>query len=68
MQLSAATIENLKTLAKRYTWLDNLPEGEYLDAQDCSGGNFDDAYAGGERAGETMLARTILEELGIDYK
>lgn len=66
--LSEKTIENLKKLAERKTWLDGVGENETFDPQDWSGGNFDDAYAGGERAGATDLAREILTELGIEYK
>ncbi len=65
--LSEKTLENLKALAKRKTWVDNVGENEVFDPQDWSGGNFDDAYAGGERAGATDLAREILDELGIAY-
>lgn len=62
-------IQKLKDLAKRRTWQDGADEdGEDMNAMDYSGGNFDDAYAGGERAGATDLARMILSELGIDYK
>jgi len=66
--MSTELIEKLKKLAKMKTWQDNVPDGEYLDPQDYSDGNFDDAYAGGERAGETDLARMVLDELGIDYE
>ena len=65
--LSPAIIERLKNIAKRQTWEDGLAEDEYLNPQDFSGGNFDDAYAGGTRTGETDVARMVLRELGIDY-
>lgn len=66
--LSPATIENLKKLAERKTWPDNVGEGEIFDVQDWAGGNFDDAYAGGEEDGATNLARDILAELGVPFK
>ena len=49
----------LQELAKRTCWNDN----EDFNAMDYSGGNFDDAYYGGEKDGQTELAREILEML-----
>lgn len=42
---------------------EDLEEGEYLDIDGCSGGNFDDAYAIGVGEGQTMFARFLLAEL-----
>ena len=42
---------------------EGLEEGEYLDIDGCSGGNFDDAYAIGIGEGKTMFARILLAEL-----
>ena len=49
----------LEELAARGCWLDD-PE---FVVDDYAGGNIDDAFAGGERSGETNLAREILAEL-----
>lgn len=62
-QLSEQTIEQLKVLAKREVWSDE----DDLLVYDYCGGNVDDAYDGGERAGETNLAREILTTLDIHY-
>ena len=58
-------IEQLKKLAEKRTWADGLDADTIID--DYAGGNIDDAYYGGERAGETSLARSILTELGIEF-
>ena len=52
-------IADLEKKAKRKAWSDN----EDFNAPNYSGGNFDDAYAGGERDGATGLAREILPVL-----
>ena len=64
MELSQERIESLKKLAKKTAWDDD----EDFCAFDFAGGNFDDAFAGGAKAGEIWLARDILNELGIQYK
>lgn len=64
MTLSQATIDKLIEAAQRETW-DEGDDDSVID--DFAGGNVDDAYQGGERAGETNLAREILTELGIAY-
>lgn len=51
----------LETLAARETWTDDLEE---FNPYDMSGGNYDDAYYGGENDGETLLARHLLEKFG----
>lgn len=34
---------------------------------DYAAGNEDDAYYGGERAGEVPFARTLLDVIGVEY-
>ena len=63
MQLTPELITRLQKAAKRETWAEN----EDFCAYDYSGGNFDDAYEGGSRDGETFLAQEILEALNIEY-
>lgn len=65
MEISQELIESLKKDARRGTWMED-PEG--FDPMGCSGGNYDDAYYGGEADGQTNMARFILEGLGIDWK
>lgn len=50
----------LKKLASRKCWSD----GDNFVVDDMAGGNVDDAYDGGWRDGETMLARELLEIFG----
>lgn len=68
--MSAASVEvlvkRLKKLAETRSWADGLEEPDTI-VDDYAGGNIDDAYYGGERAGETSLARSILKELGIEF-
>lgn len=61
--LNPEFIESLKTLARRECW----DEDEDFNPSDMSGGNFDDAYAGGQSDGETLLAREVLAALGIEW-
>jgi hypothetical protein len=56
-------IKKLKDAARRETWDD----ADDFNPCDHSGGNFDDAYFGGQADGETHLAREILDKLGIKY-
>lgn len=65
MVLDAEIIERLKKAARRETWDDD--ESEDFNPDDYSGGNFDDAYFGGQKDGETHLAREILTNLGISW-
>jgi len=58
------TIAYLKELANKKTWVED-PE---FNPADFSGGNYDDAYSGGNSDGEIQLARTILEKEGIIWK
>lgn len=53
-------IEGLKKMARREPWADDA-------VYDNSGGNYDDAYAGGIDDGQTYLAREILKGLNIEY-
>jgi hypothetical protein len=61
--LSEKTIADLIVSAKRKAWYDD----DEFNANDYSGGNFDDAYYGGTEDGGTQMARDILDELGIKY-
>ena len=63
--LDLAFIERLKKAARRETW-DEGEDGGF-NPYDFSGGNFDDAYQGGQDDGETHLAREILSALGISW-
>ena len=61
--LSEAAVTKLKELAETKCWSD---DPDFM-TDDYAGGNIDDAYAGGERAGEILMARWVLGELGILY-
>lgn len=69
-QLPETFIESLKKLANKKSWDDVSRDNgdEYMDANDFSGGNFDDAYQGGYIAGQIDMAREILALLKIDSK
>ena len=56
-------IEKLKKLAATEAACDD----EDFNPYDVSGGNFDDAYYAGSNDGEILLARSILEDLGVVY-
>lgn len=56
-------LNRLRAMADRVTLADRADKGEDANPQDYSGGNFDDAWSGGEQDGETHLAREILEDL-----
>ena len=64
--LSPTLIAKLKQLAERGCWGDDDNEDSVID--DFAGGNVDDAFEGGERTGETFLAREILDEMEIPYE
>lgn len=64
--MTPALIEKLKKLAEQGCWDDGFTVESTID--DYAGGNVDDAYEGGTRSGETLLAREILDELEIPYK
>ena len=59
----------LEELAERKTWADEDQEtGDLFNPCEWSGGNYDDAYAGGVEQGRTELAREVLHALGVkDY-
>ena len=61
--MTATMIENLKKLAAQRIWADEL----YFDAAILSRRNFQEAYHGGFESGETILAREILNSLGIAW-
>lgn len=58
-------IERLKKLARSECYYDDEDEDKFID--DYAGGNIDDAFGLGERAGEVMLAREVLEALDIEW-
>ncbi len=58
-------ITRLISVAQQECFYDDEDDDVVVD--DYAGGNVDDAFATGERAGETMMARSILEDLGIDW-
>lgn len=60
--------ERMIKLASERTWGDSL-NSEDSDAvvDDYAGGNVDDAYYGGERAGATDIAREVCNEMGWPY-
>lgn len=60
-------IERLKALAKRKCWADKL-DGDSCLIDDFAGGNVDDAYYGGRESGEIIMARDVLNAMGIEYK
>lgn len=57
-------IDKLKALARRECYYDDESEDKVID--DYAGGNVDDAFYAGERAGEVMLAREVLKALGVE--
>lgn len=64
--MNEAVIEQLKKSARQECFYDDADEDVIVD--DYAGGNVDDAFSAGEIAGEVMLARSILEELGISWE
>ena len=63
--MNEAMIEELKRIARQECFYDDEDEDVIVD--DYAGGNIDDAFSVGETAGETMLARSLLEDLGIEW-
>ena len=62
-----AIIQHLVELAKTQTCYEACEaDGDEYNAGD--NGNFDDAFEHGTEYGEIMLAREILDNLGIDYR
>ena len=49
-------------LAKRKTWIDD----EDFNADEYSGGNFDDAYSAGLSDGKTLFARSIVKMIDAE--
>lgn len=58
-------IEKLKKLASAECYYDDESEDKIID--DYAGGNVDDAFYIGERAGEVQLARQVLTALNIEW-
>ena len=58
-------IIKLKTLARTDCFYDN--EDEYQIIYELCGGNVDDAFQHGVEAGEILLAREVLTNMGIDW-
>ena len=56
-------IERLKKLAQSECYHDDESEDKIID--DYAGGNVDDAFYAGEHAGEVVLARQVLQSMGI---
>lgn len=56
-------VEQIKKIAEERCWAD---DPDFL-VDDYAGGNEDDAYYGGERAGEIQFARTLLDTIGVTY-
>ena len=63
--MSSEMIEMLKKYAKVECFYDLDLEEQIIG--DCAGGNMDDAFFMGDNAGSTMLARKILDSMGIEY-
>ena len=63
--MNDALIAKLKTFAESRVFCDD--DGEDVIVDDYAGGNIDDAFYLGERQGEVMLAREILDAIGVDY-
>lgn len=66
--MNEAVIEQLKKSARQKCFYDELVDNPDVIVDDFAGGNIDDAFNVGETAGEAMLARSILEELGISWE
>jgi hypothetical protein len=59
-------IARLKDLARAECYYDDEDEDKIID--DYAGGNVDDAFYVGERAGEVVMAREVLDAMGIDWR
>lgn len=53
-------LERLRKIANAEGWSDKMGEDPGCIIDDFAGGNVDDAYYGGTRDGEILLARDIL--------
>lgn len=60
------TIDRLKFLARREVPGVDVDTDDFV-VYDYSGSNVDDAYGMGEHAGETLLARTVLTDMGVEW-
>lgn len=68
LNLSGKYIEDLKSLARSSTWDEKIADSNFEQSiDDFAGGNIDDAYEGGQRAGEIYAARDLLMLLGVDW-
>ena len=56
-------VAKIKEIAEQQAWSD---DPDFL-VDDYAGGNEDDAFYGGERAGEIQFARTVLDAIGVEY-
>lgn len=65
VELTDEFIEILLQKAKRKTLIEI--QGDEFNPCDMYGGNMDDSYFGGQDDGETVMARQILENVGIDW-
>ena len=61
--MNAEMIEKLKKLAAKQVWVDS----EDFDAAESSGYDYDEAYYAGYQSGEVVLAREILNTLGVEW-
>jgi hypothetical protein len=61
--MNETIINELKKLAGKEAWCDC----EDFIPYDYAGGNFDDAYYGGTSDGGILLARSILQKMGIAW-
>lgn len=62
--MSPELVLKLQETASKTAWCD---DDEFMP-DDYAGGNIDDAYYGGVSDGEILLAREILDALGIAYQ
>lgn len=51
--------EMINPISKKDVWSDNFSEESIIN--DFAGGNIDDAFWGGERDGQTQLARQLIK-------
>lgn len=62
--MNETIINELKKMASTVAWCDALKD---FNPYDYGGGNFDDTYYGGCKDGEILLARYILQKMGIAW-
>ena len=56
-------VDKLREIALQEAW-DDDPD---FMVDDYAGGNEDDAFYGGQRSGEIILARQLLTDIGVEY-